>query len=66
MIPLKKKYNITPDISYSEAVARFELVIIEADFALEYPQPLLPCLRNVFILNILWSSKSNDPLYYQN
>lgn len=53
MIPLKKKYNITPDISYSEAVARFELVIIEADFALEYPQPLLPCLRNVFILNIL-------------
>lgn len=42
VIPLKTKYNITPEISYQEAVAKVELVIILADFALEYPQPLLP------------------------
>ena len=42
MSPLKEKYNITPDISYYEALANYELLIIEADFALEYPQPLLP------------------------
>ncbi|KAL9957741.1 hypothetical protein ACROYT_G034677 [Oculina patagonica] len=39
---LKDKYNITPGISYHEAIGNNELVIIEADFALEYPQPLLP------------------------
>ena len=42
VIPLKTKYNITPEISYQEAVANVELVIILADFSLEYPQPLLP------------------------
>ena len=47
MSPLKEKYNITPDISYYEALANYELLIIEADFALEYPQPLLPGLHNV-------------------
>lgn len=44
MVPLKEKYNIAPEISCSEAVANFELLIIAADFALEYPQPLLPGL----------------------
>ena len=45
---LKVKYNITPERSYQEAVGDAELVIITADFALEYPQPLLPgkkCFR---------------------
>ena len=45
--PLKSKYNITPERSYFEALGSFELLIIEADFALEYPQPLLPGLRHV-------------------
>ncbi|XP_078343767.1 UDP-glucuronosyltransferase 1A1-like [Oculina patagonica] len=42
MSPLKDRYNITPEISYHEALDNVELAIIEADFALEYPQPLLP------------------------
>ena len=46
MSPLKEKYNITPEMSYQEALANYELLIIEADFALEYPQPLLPGLHN--------------------
>ena len=44
MSPLKDKYNITPEISYHEALGNVELLIIEADFVLEYPQPLLPGL----------------------
>ena len=47
MSPLKEKYNITPDTNYYEALANYELLIIEADFALEYPQPLLPGLHNL-------------------
>ena len=39
---LKVKYNIKPERSFQEAVADAELVIITADFALEYAQPLLP------------------------
>lgn len=42
MSPLKVKYNITPEISYNEAIANVELVIVLADFAMEYAQPLLP------------------------
>ena len=42
MDALKVKYNIRPDRSFQEAVADAELVIITADFALEYAQPLLP------------------------
>ena len=49
MSSLKEKYNITPEISYHEAMANYELLIIEADFALEYPQPLLPGLLNVWV-----------------
>ena len=43
---LKAKYNITPERSYQEAAFDAELVIITADFALEYPQPLLPGMIN--------------------
>ena len=39
---LKVKYNIKSERSYEEAVGGAELVLIAADFALEYPQPLLP------------------------
>ena len=42
MNALKVKYNIKPDRSFQEALADAELVIITADFALEYAQPLLP------------------------
>ena len=40
--PVKDKYNISPEMSCFEVFSNFELVIIEADFAFEYPQPLLP------------------------
>ena len=39
---LKVKYDIKPERSFQEAVGDTEMVIITADFALEYPQPLLP------------------------
>lgn len=42
MDALKAKYNIKPERSFLEAAGDTELVIITADFALEYPQPLLP------------------------
>lgn len=42
MNALKVKYNIKPERSFQEAVADAEMCIITADFALEYPQPLLP------------------------
>ena len=42
MNDLKVKYNIKPERSYQEAAGGAELVLIAADFALEYPQPLLP------------------------
>ena len=42
MNSLKVKYNIKPERSYQEAVGDAELVLIAGDFALEYPQPLLP------------------------
>ena len=43
---LKEEYNITPGKSYQEAAGNAELVLFLADFALEYPQPLLPGLPN--------------------
>ena len=43
---LKVKYNIKPDKSFLEAVAEVELLIIRADFAFEYAQPLLPGRSN--------------------
>ena len=42
MDALKVKYNIKPERSFQEALADAEMVIIGADFAVEYPQPLLP------------------------
>ena len=42
MDALKVKYNIKSERSFQEAVADAELVLITADFALEYAQPLLP------------------------
>lgn len=42
MSSLKVKYNITPEVTYNEAIANVELVIVLADFAMEYAQPLLP------------------------
>ena len=39
---LKAKYNITPETDIQEALKNDELVIVSSDFALDYPQPLLP------------------------
>lgn len=52
MNALKSKYNIKPERSFSEAVADAELCIITADFAMEYPQPLLPDQIMVGPLNV--------------
>jgi len=46
MNALKVKYNIKPERSYLQAARDTELVIITADFALEYPQPLLPGMKS--------------------
>ena len=45
---LKIKYNIKPERSIQEAIGDAEMVIITADFALEYPLPLLPGIQVVF------------------
>ena len=45
---LKVKYNIKPERSIQETVADAEMLIITADFAVEYPQPLLPGMKNLF------------------
>ena len=42
MNALKVKYNIRPERSFRETVGDAEMVIVTADFALEFPQPLLP------------------------
>ena len=41
---LKVKFNIKPERSFQEGFGDAELVIFLADFALEFPQPLLPGL----------------------
>ena len=46
MDALKVKYNIKPERSFQETVGDAEMVLITADFALEYPQPLLPGTRH--------------------
>ena len=51
MSPLKIKFNIKPEISYEEAVADVELVIMLADFALEYPQPLTPGIQFYIVMS---------------
>ena len=45
MNAMKVKYNIKPERSYLQAARDTALVIITADFALEYPQPLLPGMK---------------------
>ena len=47
---LKVKYNIKPERSWQQAVGDAELVIITADFALEYPQPLLPGMNQYRVI----------------
>ena len=42
MSALKTKYNINPERSLQEALGNADLLISTSDFALEYPQPLLP------------------------
>ena len=39
---LKAKFGIKPERSFEEGVGDTELVIFMADFAMEFPQPLLP------------------------
>lgn len=39
---LKAKFNIKPERSFAEGLGDTELVIFVADFALGFPQPLLP------------------------
>ena len=48
MDALKVKYDIKPERSFQEAAGDVELVIITADFALEYAQPLLPGIYQIF------------------
>ena len=48
MDALKVKYKIKPEQSYHEAAGDVELVIITADFAIEYSQPLLPGMKFSF------------------
>ena len=57
MNALKVKYNITPERSYLQAARDTELVIITADFALEYSQPLLPGTKSSLKSNCITSSK---------
>ena len=45
---LKEKYNITPEVSYREAVASAELVLFNGHYAVECPQPLLPGMLNSY------------------
>ena len=52
---LKIKFNIKPERSFQEAIGDAEMVIITADFALEYPVPLLPGIQVVF-----WSLSNHD------
>ena len=42
MDEIKVKFNINPERSYSESFSDSALVIYLADFALDFPQPLLP------------------------
>ena len=42
MDELKVKFNINPERSYSESYSDSALVLYLTDFALEFPQPLLP------------------------
>ena len=57
----KTKYKIKPGKSYQEAIGDAELVLIAADFALEYAQPLLPGMcNNVYYTNKRTSKGISD------
>lgn len=65
---IKIKYNIKPEQSLWEAQNEAELCIITADFALEYPQPLLPgalVYVNFYNLVLNWCRHNNNN-YYNN
>ena len=55
---LKEKYNIAPEKELEEVLGNAELVLILGDFALEYPQPLLPGLLPILngILLHCWAT----------
>ena len=53
MNSLKIEYNIKPERSFQEAAGDAELVLITADFALEYPLPLLPGIQKMIKINII-------------
>ena len=60
---IKIKYNIKPEQSLWEAQNEAELCIITADFALEYPQPLLPgalVYINFYNLVFNWCRHNNN------
>lgn len=57
---LKVKYKITPEQSYHEAAGDVELVIITADFALEYPQPLLPGMKSSYFEDLTLIINTNN------
>ncbi|KAL9975928.1 hypothetical protein ACROYT_G013148 [Oculina patagonica] len=61
MDALKVKYNIKPERSFQEAAGDVELVIITADFALEYAQPLLPSNVMVGPLKVKDAAKPLPP-----
>ena len=48
---LKIEYNVKPERSFQEAAGDAELVLITADFALEYPLPLLPGIQKMIMIN---------------
>jgi len=52
MNALKVKYSIKPERDFKEALRDAELILITADFELEYPQPLLPGQIMVGPLNV--------------
>ena len=43
-VNLKNKFKISPGRSFGELISEAELVLVTADFALEYPLPLMPGL----------------------
>lgn len=50
---IKIKYNINPEKSFQETTGKAQLLLITADFALEYPQPLLPGNKLTLTINRL-------------
>ncbi|KAL9988788.1 hypothetical protein ACROYT_G003276 [Oculina patagonica] len=44
---LKEKYNITPDKSLQQTFDAVDLIIVQTNFAIDYPRPLLPNTKMV-------------------